>query len=55
MPNHNRYMIEMKISVKPCTCMMELDTAADFLIMSKSEYPEKCADLFTFSLFIYLF
>ena len=34
--------MEMKINGKPC--MMELDTAADFSIMSKSEYLEKFAD-----------
>ena len=32
----------MKINGKPC--MMELNTAADFSIMSKSEYLEKFAD-----------
>ena len=41
-PNHNRYTLEMKINGKPY--MMELDTAADFSIMSKSEYFEKFAD-----------
>ena len=41
-PNSNRYALEMKINGKPC--MMELDTAADFSIMSKSEYIEKFAD-----------
>ena len=38
----NRYAMEMKINSKPC--MMKLDTAADFSIMSKSEYLEKFAD-----------
>ena len=42
-PNSNRYALEMKINGKPC--MMELDTAADFSIMSKSEYIEKFADM----------
>ena len=41
-PNHHRYTLEMKINGKPC--MMELDTAADFSIMSKGEYFEKFAD-----------
>ena len=41
-PNCNRYAVEMKINGKPC--MMELDTAADFSIMSTSEYLEKFAD-----------
>ena len=41
-PNHNRYTVEMIINGKPS--MMELDTAADFSIMSKSEYLEKFAD-----------
>ena len=41
-PNHSRYTLQMKINGKPC--MMELDTAADFSIMSKSEYLEKFAD-----------
>ncbi|XP_068707224.1 uncharacterized protein [Montipora foliosa] len=41
-PNRNRYTVEMIINGKPC--MMELDTAADFSIMSKSEYLEKFAD-----------
>jgi len=41
-PNRNTYAIEMKIKGK--SCMMELDTAADFSIMSKSEYLEKFAD-----------
>jgi len=41
-PNRNTYAIEMKINGK--SCMMELDTAADFSIMSKSEYLEKFAD-----------
>ena len=41
-PNRNRYSIEMKINGKPC--MMELNTAADFSIMSKREYLKKFAD-----------
>ena len=41
-PNRNRYAVEMKINGK--RCMMELFTAADFSIMSKSEYLEKFAD-----------
>ena len=41
-PYHHRYTLEMKINGKPC--MMELDTAADFSIMSKGEYFEKFAD-----------
>ena len=52
MPYHKRYTIEMRINGEPC--MMELDTAADFLIMSESEYSEKFADLFIFYLVIYL-
>ena len=41
-PNRNRYTVEMIINGK--LCMMELDTAADFSIMSKSEYLERFAD-----------
>ena len=42
MPNRNRYTLKMEINSKPC--LMELDTAADFSIMSKSEHLEKFAD-----------
>lgn len=41
-PNCNRYTVEMEINGK--LCMMELDTAADFSIMSRSEYLERFAD-----------
>lgn len=41
-PNCNRYTVEMEINGK--LCMMELDTAADFSIMSRSEYLERFAN-----------
>ena len=40
-PTHNRYTVEMEINGK--LCQMELDTAADYSIMSKSEYLERFA------------
>ena len=40
-PTHNRYTVKMEINGK--LCQMELDTAADYSIMSKSEYLERFA------------
>ena len=40
-PTHNRYTVEMEINGK--LCQMELDTDADYSIMSKSEYLERFA------------
>ena len=42
MPNRDRYTVKMKINSKPC--LMELGTAADFSIISESDYLEKFAD-----------
>ena len=41
-PNCISYTVELEINGKPCK--MELDTAADYSIMSKSEYLERFAD-----------
>ena len=42
MTNPNRYTVKMEIVSKPC--LRELDTAADFSIMSQSKYVEKFAN-----------
>ena len=41
-PNRNNYTVEMVINGKLCN--MELDTASDYSIISKSEYLEIFAD-----------
>ena len=40
-PNRIKYTVELEINGKPCK--MELDTAADYSIMSKSVYLERFA------------